>query len=66
MTDESNVTPSRFSGLSNKLIAAIIAVILLVEIIVYLPSLATFRASWLDDRLRVGVVAARVLDADRR
>ena len=63
MTDESNVTPGRFSGLSNKLIAAIIAVILLVEIIVYLPSLATFRASWLDDRLRVGVVAARVLDA---
>ncbi|KKB75902.1 hypothetical protein VW35_19305 [Devosia soli] len=63
MTDESNVTPSRFSGLSNKLIAAIIAVILLVEIIVYLPSLATFRASWLDDRLRVGIVAARVLDA---
>lgn len=63
MTDESNVTPSRFSGLSNKLIAAIIAVILLVEIIVYLPSLASFRASWLDDRLRVGIVAARVLDA---
>jgi len=63
MTDESNVTPARFRGLSNKLIATIIAVILLVEIIVYLPSLATFRASWLDDRLRVGVVAARVLDA---
>lgn len=63
MTDESNVTPGRFSGLSNKLIAAIIAVILLVEIIVYLPSLATFRASWLEDRLRVGIVAARVLDA---
>ena len=63
MTDESNVTPSRFSGLSNKLIAAIIAVILLVEIIVYLPSLAAFRASWLEDRLRVGIVAARVLDA---
>lgn len=63
MTDESNATPRRFSGLSNKLIAAIIAVILLVEVIVYLPSLATFRASWLDDRLRVGIVAARVLDA---
>lgn len=63
MTDESNVTPGPFSGLSNKLIAAIIAVILLVEVIVYLPSLATFRASWLEDRLRVGIVAARVLDA---
>lgn len=63
MTDEPQVTPSRFSGLSNKLIAAIIAVILLVEVVIYLPSLATYRASWLQDRLRVGVVAARVLDA---
>lgn len=63
MTAERSVLPSRFSGLSIKLIATIIAVILLVEIVVYLPSLANFRASWLDDRLRVGVVAARVLDA---
>ena len=63
MTAERSVLPSRFSGLSNKLIATIIAVILLVEIVVYLPSLAQYRASWLDDRLRVGVVAARVLDA---
>lgn len=63
MTAERSVLPSRFSGLSIKLIAAIIAVILLVEVVVYLPSLANYRASWLDDRLRVGVVAARVLDA---
>lgn len=63
MTAERSVLPSRFSGLSIKLIATIIAVILLVEIVVYLPSLANFRASWIDDRLRVGVVAARVLDA---
>ncbi|WP_332687409.1 sensor histidine kinase [Devosia sp.] len=63
MTAERSVLPSRFSGLSIKLIATIIAVILLVEIVVYLPTLANFRASWLDDRLRVGVVAARVLDA---
>lgn len=63
MTDERSVLPGRFSGLSIKLIASIIAVILLVEIVVYLPSLANYRASWLNDRLRVGVVAARVLDA---
>lgn len=63
MTAERRVLPSRFSGLSIKLIATIIAVILLVEIVVYLPSLANFRASWLNDRLRVGMVAARVLDA---
>ena len=63
MTAERSVPPGRFSGLSIKLIATIIAVILLVEIVVYLPSLATYRSSWLNDRLRVGVVAARVLDA---
>ncbi|WEK03671.1 MAG: HAMP domain-containing sensor histidine kinase [Candidatus Devosia phytovorans] len=63
MTAERSVLPGRFSGLSIKLIATIMAVILLVEIVVYLPSLANYRASWLDDRLRVGVVAARVLDA---
>jgi signal transduction histidine kinase len=63
MKAERSVLPSRFSGLSIKLIATIIGVILLVEIVVYLPSLAAFRASWLNDRLRVGVVAARVLDA---
>ena len=55
--------PRWFSGLSIKLIATISAVILLVEIVIYLPSLANFRADWLDDRLRVGVVGARVLDA---
>ena len=63
MTAERSVLPGRFSGLSIKLIATIMAVILLVEIVVYLPSVANYRASWLDDRLRVGVVAARVLDA---
>jgi len=63
MTAERSVLPGRFSGLSIKLIATIIAVILAVEVIVYLPSIANYRASWLDDRLRVGIVAARVLDA---
>lgn len=63
MKDQSSVITGRFSGLSSKLIATIIGVILLVEIVIYLPSLASFRTTWLEDRLRVGVVAARVLDA---
>jgi signal transduction histidine kinase len=63
MKDLPSVMNSRFSGLSSKLIATIIGVILLVEIVVYLPSLANFRSTWLEDRLRVGIVAARVLDA---
>ena len=63
MKAERSVLPNRFSGLSIKLIATIMAVILLVEVVVYLPSIAIYRANWLEDRLRVGVVAARVLDA---
>src|SRR5690606_19291659 len=63
MRDASSLIPGRFPGLSSKLIATIVGVILLVEIVVYLPSIASFRSSWLEDRLRVGIVAARVLDA---
>ncbi|WP_404399975.1 ATP-binding protein [Pelagibacterium halotolerans] len=61
MTDR--VRAGHFWGLSFKLIAVITGVILLVEIAVFFPSLANFRAGWLDDRLRVGGVAVRVFDA---
>ncbi|MCP8884506.1 HAMP domain-containing histidine kinase [Devosia sp. XJ19-1] len=63
MKNQHSIMSGRFSGLSSKLIVTIIGVILFVEIIVYLPSVASFRTTWLEDRLRVGVVAARVLDA---
>ncbi|HEY8596262.1 MAG TPA: HAMP domain-containing sensor histidine kinase [Devosiaceae bacterium] len=63
MTIEPPRVPGPFAGLSVKLIATIIVVILAVEVVIYLPSVANFRANWLDDRLRVGAVATRVLDA---
>ncbi len=63
MATESRAMPGPLSGLSVKLIATIIVVILAVEVVIYLPSAANFRASWLEDRLRIGIVAARVLDA---
>lgn len=63
MATENRAMPGPFSGLSVKLIATIIVVILAVEVVIYLPSAANFRSGWLDDRLRVGMVAARVLDA---
>ncbi|HEY8991829.1 MAG TPA: hypothetical protein VIM46_07620, partial [Luteolibacter sp.] len=55
--------PGPFSGLSVKLIATITLVILAVEVVIYLPSAGNYRQAWLNDRLRVGIVAARVLDA---
>ena len=63
MAIQSRALPGPFSGLSAKLIMTIVIVILLVEVVIYLPSAANYRTSWLDDRLRVGIVAARVLDA---
>jgi signal transduction histidine kinase len=63
MAAETRAMPGPFSGLSVKLIATIIFVILAVAVVVYFPLVANFRASWLADRLRVGVVAARVIDA---
>jgi signal transduction histidine kinase len=55
--------PGPFSGLSVKLIATITFVILVVEVVIYLPSAGNYRQAWLNDRLRIGIVAARVLDA---
>jgi signal transduction histidine kinase len=63
MTTASRVMPGPLSGLSVKLIATITLVILVVEVVVYLPSAGNFREAWLQDRLRIGIVAARVLDA---
>jgi signal transduction histidine kinase len=63
MATENRAMPGPLSGLSVKLIATIVVVILAVEVVIYLPSAANFRAGWLEDRLRVGMVAARVLDA---
>lgn len=63
MPTEPRPMPGLFSGLSVKLIATITLVILAVEVVIYLPSAANYRAAWLEDRLRIGIVAARVIDA---
>src|SRR3569833_1651363 len=63
MTSEPRAMPGPFSGLSVKLIATITLVILAVEVVIYLPSAGNYREAWLNARLRVGIVAARVLDA---
>lgn len=62
MTTEQDQVPSLLAGLSIKLIATIITVILAAEVLIYLPSVANFRAIWLEDKLSVASVAAQVLD----
>lgn len=63
MSPDPRPMPGPFSGLSVKLITTIVVVILAIEVIIYLPSVAYFRADWLENRLRIGIVAGRVLDA---
>src|SRR4029079_3024826 len=63
MSSQARAMPGLLSGLSVKLIATITLVILAVEVVIYLPSAGNYRQAWLNDRLRIGIVAARVLDA---
>jgi len=62
MRANADQVPGPFSGLSVKLIATIIFVILAVEVVLYLPSVSNYRANWVDNKLAVAAVAVRVLD----
>lgn len=63
MANEQFDAPKRvFFGLSMKLITMIIAMIMVVEVLIYLPSVANFRIGWMDDRVHVAGVAARVIE----
>src|SRR6185503_21272902 len=56
-------------GLSGKLFVFTVAATMLAEVIFYVPSIATFRITWLTDRLAAAHTAALVLkseDADSR
>lgn len=63
MANEQIDAPKRaIFGLSMKLITMIIAMIMVVEVLIYLPSVANFRINWMDDRVHVAGVAARVIE----
>jgi signal transduction histidine kinase len=54
--------PGRF-GLSARLLVLTVLFVLLAEILIYLPSVATYRRNWLSNRISSAVTAALVLDA---
>ena len=54
--------PVRF-GLSGKLLILTIFFVMLAEVLIYVPSIANFRMTWLNDRLAAAHTAALVLDA---
>ena len=55
--------PIRGLGLSGKLLLLTIPLVLIAEILIYVPSLANFRINRLNDRLAAANTAALVLDA---
>lgn len=50
-------------GLSARLLVLTILFVMLAEVMIYVPSIANFRLSWLSDRLAAAHTAALVLDA---
>jgi signal transduction histidine kinase len=54
--------PVRF-GLSGKLLILTIVFVMLAEVLIYVPSIANFRLTWINDRLAAAHTAALVLDA---
>ncbi len=55
--------PGAWLGLSGKLLLLTIPLILIAEILIYVPSIANFRVNRLNDRLATANTAALVLDA---
>src|SRR5438477_3139520 len=69
MSDEQPTTqmprpkPSRRLGLSGKLLLLTIPLVMIAEILIYVPAIANFRMNRLNDRLAAANTAALVLDA---
>lgn len=53
---------SRF-GLSARLLVLTVAFVMIAEVLIYVPSIANFRRTWLNDRLAAAQIAALALDA---
>ena len=50
-------------GLSGKLLVLTVVFVMMAEVLIYVPSIANFRLTWLNDRLAAAHTAALVLDA---
>ena len=52
--------PIRF-GLSGKLLVLTVIFVMVAEVLIYVPSIANFRITWLNDRLAAAHTAALVI-----
>ena len=62
-TEAPRPKPSRRLGLSGKLLLLTIPLVMIAEILIYVPAIANFRINRLNDRLAAANTAALVLDA---
>ncbi|HUG63134.1 MAG TPA: HAMP domain-containing sensor histidine kinase, partial [Methylomirabilota bacterium] len=53
--------PVRWTGLSGKLLVLTVLFVMLAEVLIFVPSIANFHKTQIEDRLRVATVAARAL-----
>jgi signal transduction histidine kinase len=60
---ETTKLPSRFSGLSTKVLALTILFVLLGEVMIFLPSIANFRIQWMKTRIAQAEIAALAAEA---
>ncbi len=63
VTDDSDRARAPRLGLSGKLLVLTILFVMIAEVLIYVPSIANFRLSWLKDRLASAHTAALVLEA---
>lgn len=56
------IGPGFFQGLSGKLLWLTIVFVLIAEVLIFAPSIATMRLRWLEDRLRTAAAASVVID----
>jgi signal transduction histidine kinase len=55
--------PARWAGLSGKLLVLTVLFVMLAEVLIFVPSIANFHRSEIEDRVRVATVAARALSS---
>ncbi|CCQ72116.1 HAMP domain-containing sensor histidine kinase [Magnetospira sp. QH-2] len=63
MSDSNVSTPSFATGLSARLLLLIVALILLSEALIYVPSISRYRRAWLQEHLAAGHLASLALEA---
>lgn len=63
MSEEKPALPSFGRGLSAKLLVLTVCFVMLSEVLIYAPSIARFRATWLEERLASAYLAILALEA---